>query len=86
MLYQLRSGHTIEISTEAYFSMSDQELQDLECLSPGQLMEINNPFYKPFSSKTKKDSAGTKDPYALHNVTDEEKLKELYDQSIKEDI
>jgi hypothetical protein len=47
-------------------------------------MEINNPWYKPFSSKTKKQ-AKEKDPYALHNVTDEEKLKDLYDQQ-KEDM
>jgi len=84
MLYQLANGHTIEISTEAYLDMTDEELRDLECLSPSQLMEINNPWYKPFSSKTKKQ-AKVKDPYALHNVTDEEKLQEHYDQS-KEDI
>lgn len=84
MLYQLANGHTIEISTEAYLDMTDEELRDLECLSPSQLMEINNPWYKPFSSKAKKQ-AKVKDPYALHNVTDEEKLREHYDQN-KEDM
>lgn len=84
MLYQLRSGFTIEISTEAYFDMSDQELNDLECLSPSQLMEINNPFYKKFSSTTTKKVV-KKDPHALHNITDEEKLDEYYEHK-KEDI
>tara|TARA_R100000544_G_scaffold37189_1_gene27693 strand:- start:590 stop:847 length:258 start_codon:yes stop_codon:yes gene_type:complete len=85
MLLQLRSGHTIEISIEAYLDMSDQDIQDLECLSPGQLMEINNPFYKPFSSKTKQIVKDPKDPHALHNVTDEEKLEDMYDYD-REDI
>ena len=83
MLYQLKSGYTIEISTEAYFDMSDQELQDLECLSPSQLMEINNPFYKKFSSTTTKKII--KDPHALHNVSNKEKLDEYYEHE-KEDI
>ena len=84
MLLQLRNGYTIEISTEAYLDMTDEELQDLECLSPSQLMEINNPFYKPYSSKTRKKSK-PEDPHALYNVTDEEKLKDYFDHE-KEDI
>ena len=83
MLLQLRSGHTIEISTEAYLDMSDEEIRDLECLSPGQLMEINNPFYKAFGSKTHRKSV-TNDPYAVDNITSEEKRSEMdYD---KEDM
>ncbi len=85
MLYQLANGHTIEISTEAYLDMTDEELRDLECLSPSQLMEINNPWYKPFSSKTKTTKKDVEDPHALFNVTDEEKLQDYYDHE-KEDI
>ena len=86
MLLQLKNGHTIEISTEAYLDMTDEELRDLECLSPSQLMEINNPWYKPFSSKTTKiNKEDTEDPHALYNVTDEEKLEDYYDHE-KEDI
>jgi len=85
MLYQLANGHTIEISTEAYLDMTDEELKDLECLSPSQLMEINNPWYKPFSSKTRTKKKEVEDPHALHNVTDEEKLEEYFDHE-KEDI
>jgi hypothetical protein len=86
MLLQLKNGHTIEISTEAYLDMTDEELRDLECLSPSQLMEINNPWYKPFSSKTTKiKKEDPEDPHALYNVTDEEKLDDFYDHE-KEDI
>ena len=85
MLLQLANGHTIEISTEAYLDMTDEQLRDLECLSPSQLMEINNPFYKPFSSKTTKAERVIEDPHALYNVTDEEKLEDFYDHE-KEDI
>jgi len=82
MLYQLKSGYTIEISTETYLDMTDQDLQDLECMSPSQLMEINNPFYKQFSSNTTKKIK--KDPYAVHNVSEKEKLDEYYEHE-KED-
>ena len=84
MLYQLASGYTIELSTEAYLDMSDAELKELECLSPSQLMEINNPWFKPFSSKANKQKA-VDNPHAMYNVTDEEKMKEFYEHE-KEDI
>ena len=87
MLIQLKSGHTIEISLDTYLDMSDEEIQNLECLSPGQLMQINNPFFKPYCEKEEKEETEEKDKtsnYELHNVSDHEKLKELYDYD-KED-
>ena len=49
MLYQLPSGRTIEISVEQYLDMTDEELQELDCLSSSHTMEINNPFFSSFS-------------------------------------
>tara|TARA_Y100001938_G_C8051698_1_gene412162 strand:- start:613 stop:873 length:261 start_codon:yes stop_codon:yes gene_type:complete len=85
MLLQLKSGFTIEIPIETYLDMSDEELQELECLNYNQLMEINNPFHKPYADKTKKNAKKEDDdPHAIYNVSDQEKLKDHFDQE-KED-
>ncbi len=42
MLYQLSNGRVIEISTEKYFELSDNEIQDLEGSGNGDFIE--DPF------------------------------------------
>tara|TARA_Y100001938_G_scaffold141443_1_gene211164 strand:+ start:2284 stop:2544 length:261 start_codon:yes stop_codon:yes gene_type:complete len=85
MLLQLKTGFTIEIPTEVYLDMTDEELQELECLGPSQLMEINNPFYKSYAGKTKLDKPVSKEETkALYDVPDQEKLDEYFDHE-KED-
>jgi len=85
MLLQLKTGFTIEIPTEVYLDMTDEELQELECLGPSQLMEINNPFYKSYAGKTKLDKLVSKEETkALYDVPDQEKLDEYFDHE-KED-
>ena len=85
MLLQLKTGFTIEIPTEVYLAMTDEELQELECLGPSQLMEINNPFYKSYAGKTKLDKPVSKEETkALYDVPDQEKLDEYFDHE-KED-
>ena len=85
MLLQLKTGFIIEIPTEVYLDMTDEELQELECLGPSQLMEINNPFYKSYAGKTKIDKPISKEETkALYDVPDQEKLDEYFDHE-KED-
>jgi hypothetical protein len=43
MLYQLPNGKTIEMSTEKYLDMSDDELKYLEAYNQGD--SIDNPFF-----------------------------------------
>ncbi len=49
MLYQLPDGRVVEISTEDYFALTDQELSSLIGYNIGN--HINNPMY---GSSTKK--------------------------------
>ena len=46
MIYQLPNGRIVEISTEMYFDLSDEEIRDLNGLSNTQTSDIINPFYK----------------------------------------
>ena len=84
MLLQLKTGYTIEIPVEVYLDMTDEELQELECLSASQLMEINNPFYKSFADKTKKEKIDADEQHALYNVPDHEKLDDYYDNELED--
>ncbi len=84
MLLQLKTGFTIEIPTEVYLDMTDEEIQELECLGSSQLMEINNPFYKSYAGKTKIDKPVSTETKALYDVPDQEKLDDYYDHE-KED-
>jgi len=56
MIYQLPNGRIIEISTEMYFDLTDDEIKDLNGLSNTQTSDITNPFYKSAVKNTgKKD-------------------------------
>jgi len=46
MIYQLPNGRIIEISTEMYFELTDEEIKDLNAISHSLTSEMNNPFYK----------------------------------------
>tara|TARA_R100001443_G_scaffold115862_1_gene134678 strand:+ start:247 stop:513 length:267 start_codon:yes stop_codon:yes gene_type:complete len=48
MIIQLANGRIIEISTEQYLSLSDEEIRDLEGLSSHYTKEVGNPFYHMF--------------------------------------
>ena len=49
MLYQLPNGRVIEMSTEQYFDMSDEELEYLVAYNYGEILE--NPWFGSILSK-----------------------------------
>jgi|TARA_R110000744_G_scaffold36721_4_gene84631 hypothetical protein len=80
MLYQLPSGRTIELSLDQYLDMTDDELKELDCLSESHTMDMNDPFYKPYSKgkalEVKPLSADKK--YGVDNVSNDDKLRDEY--------
>tara|TARA_R110000751_G_scaffold1991_2_gene7689 strand:+ start:2263 stop:2523 length:261 start_codon:yes stop_codon:yes gene_type:complete len=80
MLYQLASGRTIELSMDQYLDMTDQELQELECVGENFTMEMNDPFYKPYSKGrtpiSKPISADIK--LGVDNTSNDEKRSDEY--------
>ena len=80
MLYQLRSGRTIELSIDQYLDMSDQELQELECVSESHTMEMNDPFYKPYAKgRTPIDKPISADiKLGVDNTSNDEKRSDEY--------
>jgi hypothetical protein len=55
MLYQLPNGKVIEISTEQYLEMSDEELEYLIAYNYGEVLE--NPWFGSVLSKKDKSSS-----------------------------
>ena len=78
MLYQLRSGRTIEISVEQYLDMTDEELQELECLGSQHTMEINNPFHSKYSGKSRKVYKEFSDEHNLTDIPEGVKREDQY--------
>tara|TARA_R100000805_G_C3567035_1_gene74132 strand:+ start:184 stop:441 length:258 start_codon:yes stop_codon:yes gene_type:complete len=79
MLYQLPSGRTIEIPIDTYLDMTDEELSELDCLSDSYTMEMNDPFYKPYSKgKTPRQKQNEDVKYGVDNASNEEKLSDEY--------
>ncbi len=76
MLYQLRSGRTIEISIEQYLDMTDLELEELEGLGSMNTMEINNPWYNSYQKKTRERS---------EDLTDEKELGKIHEKVRRDD-
>ena len=62
MLYQLPNGRVIEMSTEQYFAMSDEELEYLIAYNSGDLLE--DPWFGSMLSK--QDSR----PDVIDTITD----------------
>lgn len=77
MLYQLPNGKVIEISTEQYLEMSDEELEYLIAYNYGDVME--DPWFG--SVLHKKESHSQPDPpdtvSDLIDIPEEEKLSHL---------
>ncbi len=46
MIYQLPNGRIIHLSLEQYLDMTDQELQELNCLGSEYTSEVTDPFFK----------------------------------------
>ena len=80
MLYQLRSGRTIEISIEAYLDMTDEELNELEGMNFNNSMEINNPFYNSYrgNGKRRAKPKAQNDEHDLTNIPKQVKLNDKY--------
>jgi hypothetical protein len=76
MLYQLPNGKVIEISTEQFIEMSDEELEYLIAYNYGEVLE--NPWFGSVLSK--KDSS-TPEPVQeindLIDIPEEQKLSDL---------
>lgn len=76
MLYQLPNGKVIEISTEQYLEMSDEELEYLIAYNYGETME--DPWFGSVLSK--KDSTAPveiSDTPDLTDIPEDEKLSDL---------
>ena len=70
MHYQLPNGKTIEIPTELYFDMTDEDLEYLIAYGYGE--HIEDPFYGSVVSK--------------HSSTEEEKSPDLTDLKSEEKL
>jgi hypothetical protein len=73
MLYQLPNGKVIEISTEQYFEMTDEELEYLIAYNYGEVQE--NPWFGSVLNKQDKS-----DDIVLPEITeisDDDKLLDL---------
>jgi hypothetical protein len=85
MLYQLPNGKVIEISTEQYLEMSDEELEYLIAYNYGEIME--DPWFG--SVLNKKESSSPDPPDAVDDLIDipeEDKLSDLdVDPTLTED-
>jgi hypothetical protein len=66
MLYQLPNGRVIEISTEQYVEMSDEELEYLIAYNYGDIIE--DPWFG--SVVTKRDLSTEDKPDVLPDLTD----------------
>jgi|TARA_R100000482_G_C5085837_1_gene128348 hypothetical protein len=66
MIYQLPSGRIIHLSLEQYLEMTDQELQELNCLGNEYTSEVVDPFFKSSLS------SGTKEAPEKRNTTQSE--------------
>jgi|TARA_B110000967_G_C18798093_1_gene516898 hypothetical protein len=77
MLYQLKNGRTIEISTEQFLSMNEQELNALEALGANSTMDITNPFFGSATGTITKPEE-LHDEHDLLNMPEEIKRKDSY--------
>lgn len=77
MFYQLPNGKVIEISTEQYFDMSDEELDYLVAYNYGEVIE--NPWFGSILSKHDRnhDNDTSDTPSDLPDIPQNEKLLDL---------
>lgn len=85
MLYQLPNGKVIEISTEQYLDMSDEDFEYLIAYNYGEVME--DPWFG--SVLTKKDNSKDDKPDTVNDlieIPEEDKLSDLdIDPALSED-
>lgn len=72
MLYQLPNGKVIEISTEQYFEMSDEELEYLIAYNYGDVQE--NPWFGSVLLKQEKED---EDLPEIPDLSESDKLLDL---------
>ena len=76
MLYQLPNGKVIEISTEQFVEMTDEELEYLIAYNYGEVQE--NPWFGSVLSKQAPDEEiNITQPIELPDVKDDDKLNSL---------
>jgi hypothetical protein len=76
MLYQLPNGKVIEISTEQYFEMSDEELEYLIAYNYGDVQE--DPWFGSVLLKQEKeDDAAIQDVPEITDLSENDKLLDL---------
>lgn len=75
MLYQLPNGKVIEISTEQYFEMSDEELEYLIAYNYGDIQE--DPWFGSILSKQDKSKEDNKVLPELNEIPEVDKLTDL---------
>lgn len=80
MLYQLPNGRVIEISTEQYFDMSDEELEYLIAYNYGDVLE--NPWFGSVLSKQAKATPPEDELPDVKELTDLTNLDKLTDLDI----
>jgi hypothetical protein len=74
MIYQLPNGKCIEISTEQFIEMSDEELEYLIAYNYGDVVE--NPWH---GSILNRPSSVVDDEYILPDITDIPEIDKLLD-------
>jgi hypothetical protein len=74
MIYQLPNGKCIEISTEQFIEMSDEELEYLIAYNYGDVLE--NPWH---GSILNRPSSVIDDEYILPDITDIPEIDKLLD-------
>ena len=83
MIIQLANGRVIEISTEQYLSLTDEEIKDLEGLSSHYTKEVGNPFYHMFHKGKTAAYEDMQEEYEpqLDEITAAEKMDDPYFQA-----
>lgn len=83
MIIQLANGRVIEISTEQYLSLTDEEIKDLEGLSSHYTKEVGNPFYHMFHKGKAAAYEDFEEEYEpqLDEITAAEKMDDPYFQA-----
>lgn len=82
MYYQLSNGKVIEISTEQYFEMSDEELEYLVAYNYGDVIE--NPWHG--SVLNKHSVSSDDDSVVLPDLTNIPQIDKLSDLDVDFDI
>lgn len=75
MLYQLPNGKVIEISTEQYFELTDEELEYLIAYNYGDILE--DPWFGSVLTKSPPPDVIEDSTPEVTEIPQEEKLKDL---------